>query len=33
MDSCGEHSDCVVVYNGDECPICRHIEEITFEFG
>jgi hypothetical protein len=22
MQDCGNHNECVVVYNGDDCPLC-----------
>lgn len=31
MKVCEEHDDCVVVYEGHECPICQRIAELENE--
>ena len=29
MKACTVHSNCVVVYDGDECPLCKGHKTIT----
>jgi hypothetical protein len=31
MHTCEEHEDCVVVYVGDQCPVCRKLGEVEAE--